>query len=162
MHATDRAFGLLAIGLLFAPTAAKAGNTDDVVAGNDVALTSGAVVANVQTGGAMWFNPAGVARLDSRSVNLTGAVLSYSIVSAPGSLSLQSGEQSAGDYSALQAIPRALTFVASPDRSSVGGLAFFIRARSLGSSKIRSRRRPTPPSPLSSMRPRTRGTRSTI
>ncbi|MBW2215540.1 MAG: hypothetical protein JRF48_14240, partial [Deltaproteobacteria bacterium] len=66
---------------------AEAGNSDDVVAGNDVALTGGAVVANVHTGGAMWFNPAGVARLDARSVDLTGAILSYSLVSAPGSLS---------------------------------------------------------------------------
>ncbi|MBW2507647.1 MAG: hypothetical protein JRE81_03365, partial [Deltaproteobacteria bacterium] len=120
-----RAFGLLAIALLVVPTAAKAGNSDDVIAGNDVALTGGAVVANVQTGGAMWFNPAGVARLDSRAVDLTGAVLSYSIASAPGSLSIQSGEQSAGEYSALQAIPRALTFVASPRPELRWGIGFF-------------------------------------
>ena len=125
MHAMLRALGVLAIALLVVPAAAKAGNTDDVIAGNDVALTGGAVVANVHTGGAMWFNPAGVARLDSRAVDLTGAVLSYSIVSAPGSLSVQSGEQSAGDYSALQAIPRALTFVASPRPELRWGIGFF-------------------------------------
>ena len=125
MHAILRASGFLAIALLVAPVAAKAGNTDDVIAGNDVALTGGAVVANVHTGGAMWFNPAGVARLDSRSVDLTGAVLSYTIVSAPGSLAIESGEQSAGDYSALQAIPRALTFVASPRPELRWGIGFF-------------------------------------
>ena len=92
MHAILRTSGVLSIALLVAPGAAKAGNTDDVIAGNDVALTGGAVVANVHTGGAMWFNPAGVARLDSRSVDLTGAVLSYTIVSAPGSLAIESGE----------------------------------------------------------------------
>ena len=79
------------------PSVAFAGNDDDVVAGSDVALTGGAVVANVSTGGAMWFNPAGVARLDSRSVGLTGAVLSYAVANAPGILSLSSGEQSNGD-----------------------------------------------------------------
>ncbi|MEJ2583277.1 MAG: hypothetical protein P8127_16865 [Acidobacteriota bacterium] len=67
---------------------AGAGNSEEVVAGSDVALTGGAVVANVSTGGAMWFNPAGVARLDTRSVDLTGAVLSYNVVSAPGALSI--------------------------------------------------------------------------
>ncbi len=125
MHSIFLVFGVLATALLAVPGMATAGNTDDVVAGSDVALTGGAVVANVHTGGAMWFNPAGVARLDSRSVDLTGAVLSYSIVSAPGSLSIESGEQSAGDYSALQAIPRALTFVASPRPELRWGIGFF-------------------------------------
>ncbi|NNE20560.1 MAG: hypothetical protein HKN10_19000, partial [Myxococcales bacterium] len=98
-----RASAVLVVAVLLVSGEAKAGNTDDVVAGSDVALTGGAVVANVHTGGAMWFNPAGVARLDSRSVDLTGAVLSYTISSAPGSISSESGEQSEGSYSALQA-----------------------------------------------------------
>jgi hypothetical protein len=96
-----RASGVLVTAVLLTSGVAKAGNSEDVVAGNDVALTGGAVVANVHTGGAMWFNPAGVARLDSRSVDLTGAVLSYSIVSAPGTLSIESGEQSEGSYSPM-------------------------------------------------------------
>jgi hypothetical protein len=104
---------------------AGAGNSEEVVAGSDVALTGGAVVANVSTGGAMWFNPAGVARLDTRSVDLTGAVLSYNVVSAPGALSIETGEQSAGDFSAVQAIPRALTFVASPRPELRWGIGFF-------------------------------------
>jgi hypothetical protein len=87
-------------------------------------------VANVHTGGAMWFNPAGVARLDARSVDLTGAVLSYNIITAPGVLSIESGEQSEGDFSALQAIPRALTFVASPRPALRWGIGFFF-SRSL-------------------------------
>ncbi|MBW2380943.1 MAG: hypothetical protein JRG70_15570, partial [Deltaproteobacteria bacterium] len=125
-----RAVGVLVVALLVVPRMAEAGNSDDVVAGNDVALTGGAVVANVHTGGAMWFNPAGVARLDARSVDLTGAILSYSLVSAPGSMSIESGEQSEGDYSALQAIPRALTFVASPRPELRWGIGFFF-SRSL-------------------------------
>ena len=120
-----RASWVAVLALLALNSTAKAGNSDDVVAGSDVALTGGAVVANVHTGGAMWFNPAGVARLDSRSVDLTGAVLSYSIASAPGSLTIESGEQSAGEYSAVQAIPRALTFVASPRPSLRWGMGFF-------------------------------------
>ncbi len=120
-----RALGVLVVALLAVPAVAEAGNSEDVVAGADVALTGGAVVANVHTGGAMWFNPAGVARLDTRSVDLTGAVLSYTIASAPGSLSIESGEQSEGDYSAVQAIPRALTFVAAPRPALRWGVGFF-------------------------------------
>lgn len=116
--------GLVILGAWVA-TGAAAQNSEDVVAGSDVALTGGSVVANVHTGGAMWFNPAGVARLDARSVDLTGAVLKYSVIRARGALSLSTGEQSAGEYSAVQAIPRALTFVASPRTDLRWGIGFF-------------------------------------
>ncbi len=116
--------GALVLLALFA-SRSHAQNSADVVAGSDVALTGGAVVANVTTGGAMWFNPAGVARLDALSVDLTGSVLSYSIVRAPGTLSLETGEESAGEFSAVQAIPRALTFVLSPRDNLRWGLGFF-------------------------------------
>jgi hypothetical protein len=130
MRAMVRASGVLFAALLTVSARARAGNSEDVVAGADVALTGGAVVANVHTGGAMWFNPAGVARLDSRSVDLTGAVLSYNDINAPGALSIDTGEQSAGNFSAVQAIPRALTFVASPRPQLRWGLGFFF-SRSL-------------------------------
>lgn len=130
MGSMKRVAGVLLASLLAVSATAKAGNSEDVVAGSDVALTGGAVVANVHTGGAMWFNPAGVARLDSRSVDLTGAVLSYNLISAPGALSLETGEQSEGDFSAVQAIPRALTFVASPKPALRWGVGFFF-SRSL-------------------------------
>jgi hypothetical protein len=45
-------------------------------------------------------------------------------------LSLESGEQSEGDFSAVQAIPRALTFVASPRPALRWGIGFFF-SRSL-------------------------------
>ncbi|NNE18581.1 MAG: hypothetical protein HKN10_08905 [Myxococcales bacterium] len=59
-----RAVGVFMLLFFALHGAAKAENSEDIIAGMDVALTGGAVVANVQTGGAMWFNPAGVARLD--------------------------------------------------------------------------------------------------
>jgi hypothetical protein len=48
-----RALGVLVFALVVVPGVARAGNSEDVVAGSDVALTGGAVVANVHTGGAM-------------------------------------------------------------------------------------------------------------
>ena len=120
-----RASALVALALASRVGVAHAQNSEDIIAGTDVALTGGAVVANVKTGGAMWFNPAGVARLDSRSVDLTGAVLGYSLLRAPGALQLETGEQSAGEFSAIQAIPRALTFVASPRPELRWGVGFF-------------------------------------
>lgn len=84
-----RASAVVAVALASQLGVARAQNSEDVIAGSDVALTGDAVVANVHTGGALWFNPAGVARLDSRSVDLTAAVLSYSIVS--GGLQMKAG-----------------------------------------------------------------------
>jgi len=120
-----RAAGVMAIALVVIPGVVAARNDDQVVAGTDVALTGGAVVANVHTGGALWYNPAGVARLDSRSVTLSGALLDYSIVHAPGVLSTESGEQSAGDYSDLHVVPRALAFVLAPKPSLRWGIGLF-------------------------------------
>ncbi len=93
---------------------ARAGNNDDVAAGTDAALTGGAVVANVHTGAAMWFNPAGIAHLENRSLGLTGAMYSVRVLNAPGALTLETGEQSEGRHVASTVIPRALTFIAAP------------------------------------------------
>jgi len=120
-----RASRVLAIALLIVPGVASAGNDDQVVAGTDVALTGGAVVANVHTGGALWFNPAGVARLDARSVTLSGALLDFSRVRAPGTLSIEGGGQSAGEFNALHVVPRAITFVTAPQPKLRWGIGLF-------------------------------------
>jgi len=125
MRAMRRACGVMTIVLAVIPGVAAAENDDQVVAGTDVALTGGAVVANVHTGGALWYNPAGVARLDSRSVTLSGALVDVSVIRAPGALSIESGEQSAGDYSSLHVVPRALAFVLSPKPKLRWGIGLF-------------------------------------
>jgi len=126
-----RASGALAIALLVIPGVAAAGNNDQVVAGTDVALTGGAVVANVHTGGALWYNPAGVARLDGHSLTLSGALIELSIMHAPGALSIESGEQSAGNYDSLHVVPRAFAYVAAPRPNLRWGVGlFFSRSES--------------------------------
>ncbi|MGB8331467.1 MAG: hypothetical protein WCE62_15180 [Polyangiales bacterium] len=120
-----RASGILAIALLVIPQVAVADNNDQVVAGTDVALTGGAVVANVHTGGALWYNPAGVARLDGQSVTLSGALIEYSIVHAPGALSIEGGEQSGGEYTSLHVVPRAFVYVAAPQPNLRWGIGLF-------------------------------------
>jgi hypothetical protein len=46
-----------ALAVLLLSSTAAAGNSDEVNAGVDVTLTGGAVVANVTTGAALWYNP---------------------------------------------------------------------------------------------------------
>ncbi|MBW2509693.1 MAG: hypothetical protein JRE81_13765, partial [Deltaproteobacteria bacterium] len=57
-------------GALIVPAIAQAGNSDEVNAGLDVTLTGGAVVANVYTGAALWYNPAGLVRNDKPSLDM--------------------------------------------------------------------------------------------
>ena len=62
----------MALAVLLLSSTAAAGNSDEVNAGVDVTLTGGAVVANVSTGASLWYNPAGLARYDAASFELTG------------------------------------------------------------------------------------------
>jgi hypothetical protein len=103
-------FTAIALAVLLVPSAAAAGNSDEVNAGVDVTLTGGAVVANVSTGASLWYNPAGLARYDAASFELTGITFKVSSVKAPGLLTLETGEQSSDRRIDLSVIPEAITF----------------------------------------------------
>lgn len=105
-----RASLLVAIGVLLISGTAAAGNSDEVNAGVDVTLTGGAVVANVSTGASLWYNPAGLARYDAASFELTGVTFKVSSVKAPGLLTLETGEQSSDRRVDISVIPEAITF----------------------------------------------------
>jgi hypothetical protein len=81
-----------------------------VNAGVDVTLTGGAVVANVSTGASLWYNPAGLARYDAASFEITGITFKVSSVKAPGLLTLETGEQSSERRIDISVIPEAITF----------------------------------------------------
>ncbi len=103
--------GLL-IAVWLAPSLARAGNSDEVNAGLDVTLTGGAVVATVYTGAALWYNPAGLARINKPSLELTGVTINMQIVKNPGLLTIDSmpQAQSEGAGFNVSIIPQAITF----------------------------------------------------
>lgn len=103
---------LMLIGLLVAPSTALAGNSDEVNAGLDVTLTGGAVVATVYTGAALWYNPAGLARIDKPSLELTGVTINMQIVKNPGLLTIGDPPQAKSEGSGFNVsiIPQAITF----------------------------------------------------
>jgi len=105
-----RGASLLALATLLVSSTAAAGNSDEVNAGVDVTLTGGAVVANVSTGASLWYNPAGLARYDKASFELTGVTFKVSAVKAPGLLTLETGEQSSDRRVDISVIPEAITF----------------------------------------------------
>jgi len=100
------------IGALLMPAVAHAGNSDEVNAGLDVTLTGGAVVANVYTGASLWYNPAGLARSDKPSLELTGVTLQIQILKNPGIITIDSMPQSLSEGSGVNfsVIPQAIVF----------------------------------------------------
>jgi hypothetical protein len=83
-----------------------------VNAGLDVTLTGGAVVATTYTGAALWYNPAGIARINKASLELTGITMQIQIVKIPGLLTIETDPraQSEGKTVNFTVIPQAITF----------------------------------------------------
>jgi hypothetical protein len=100
------------LGVLVSPATVGASNTEEVNAGLDVTLTGGAVVANVYTGASLWYNPAGIARSDKPSLELSGITMNMQIVRNPGLLTIDTDPpgKSEGSGFNFTVIPQALTF----------------------------------------------------
>ena len=100
------------VALLLSPATASAGNSDEVNAGLDVTLTGGAVVATTYTGAALWYNPAGIARINKASLELTGITMQIQRVKIPGLLTIESDPPagSAGKTVNFTVVPQAITF----------------------------------------------------
>lgn len=112
-YARMRSVWIVALmGASLAPGLARAGNTDEVNAGLDVTLTGGAVVATVYTGAALWYNPAGLARIHKPSLEITGVTINLQVIKNPGLLTIDTTPQSESEGSGfnVSVIPAALTF----------------------------------------------------
>jgi hypothetical protein len=107
-----RASLIALLALLLSPTIARAGNNDQVNAGLDVTLTGGAVVATTYTGAALWYNPAGIARINKASLELTGITMQVQIVKIPGLLTIETDPptESEGKTVNFTVVPQAITF----------------------------------------------------
>ena len=100
------------VGVFLVPAIAHAGNSDEVNAGLDVTLTGGAVVATVYTGASLWYNPAGLVRIDKPSLELTGVTINMQIIKNPGLLTIGDPPQASSEGAGFNVsiIPEALTF----------------------------------------------------
>jgi long-subunit fatty acid transport protein len=90
---------------------ARAGNDDEVLLGNDAALTSGAVTATTADGSAVWYNPAGIARADVSTLDVSGSAFVLRSYDIPELLASDGGEASDGSFVEFVTVPSALTFV---------------------------------------------------
>jgi hypothetical protein len=112
MRAMRALWSAALIGAWVLPSVAAAGNTDEVNAGLDVTLTGGAVVATTYTGAALWYNPAGLARIEKPSLELTGITINMQVIKNPGLITLDTmpRAESEGAGFNVSVIPQAITF----------------------------------------------------
>ena len=122
-----RAWVVLLLAVLLAPATAWAGNSDEVNAGLDVTLTGGAVVATTYTGAALWYNPAGIARINKASLELTGITMQIQIVKIPGLLTIETDPQaqSEGKTVNFTVVPQAITFTIALQENLKLGVGLF-------------------------------------
>lgn len=100
---------VLAAVLLVIPGAARAGNGDGVLVGNEAAMTGGAVAAVVRDGSGIWYNPAGLASAERSAVDVSGSALQMRAAEEGGLISSTTGEENDGGYLELLSIPSAAT-----------------------------------------------------
>jgi len=62
-----------------AAPSARAGNVDSYYLGNQAALQAGAVTANAELGTAVWYNPAGLARVEPLAVDASATAFALSL-----------------------------------------------------------------------------------
>lgn len=103
-------FGVL-MGIVAGPV--WAGNDNGILLGNQAAMTGGAVVATVVDGSAIWYNPAGLARVEVATVDATASAFVLRTFSIPVGLVERgaSGRTASGSFRELVSVPSLLSFV---------------------------------------------------
>jgi len=122
-----RASAIALLTVFLTPTAAQAGNSDEVNAGIDVTLSGGAVVATTYTGAALWYNPAGIARTKKASLEITGITFQTQFVRVPSFVTVGTDPPTAIDGNTVNftVIPEAITFAIALKRRLKLGIGLF-------------------------------------
>ncbi len=137
MRRRARCGALAALGVWLAlPGAARAGNGDGILVGNEAAMTGGAVSAVVRDGSGAWYNPAGLASVDRAAVDVNGSALQIRAAEEGGLISSTTGESNDGGYLELLSIPSAATIARRLEPGIT--LAFGIFAPRFGSHTTRT------------------------
>jgi long-subunit fatty acid transport protein len=118
--------------LAFASGAARAGNADSQLIGNQGALSGNAVTAIVSDAGATWHNPAGLAFIERGSVNLTATAIGFRSYVMRNSLEVALPDSSRSydlRHTEVVASPSAIVVVRKLSPDATGALGLFLKAQ---------------------------------
>lgn len=110
---------------LLAPSKAEAGNTDEVLLGNEAALLGGAVTAIVSQGSALWYNPAGLRHIDHNSIDVSLSAYSLRLYRIPNAITSASGASANGNATEAIVVPAAAAYVRTTKSGLRLGLGIF-------------------------------------
>jgi hypothetical protein len=113
--------------LTMAASVAEAGNDDELLLGNDAALTGGAVTATVLDGSAVWYNPAGLAaapRVDTLDVSASAFVLR--LYDVPDLLTSDTARSDLTSLPEFVSVPTSLTYVRQLSDTVRAALGIFV------------------------------------
>ena len=123
----SRAVLALAIACCLRSTTAHAGNEDGVLLGNDAAIVGGAVTADVHSGSALWYNPAGLMRVPTRTLDISARAYAMRFYRIPAFLTGPSGRSAEGNFNELVLIPSAASYVRPLGDKLRAGVGVFAR-----------------------------------
>lgn len=122
-----RAWSLLSIlGLSLLPTAAQAGNDDELLLGNQAAILGGAVIATVNDSSATWYNPAGLGQVDRDQFDVSATAYTLRSYSAPKLLSTPSGAYKDGSVTEFVVAPTQIAYVRRLGSGTSLGFGYFV------------------------------------
>ncbi len=93
------------------PRRARAGNDDEMLLGNDAAMTGGAVTAMASDGAAIWYNPAGLMNADEDTVDLTGTLYTMRLYHIESLLASSGGQSDDGEVTEAMAVPTTISYI---------------------------------------------------
>lgn len=111
--------------VLFTSIVARAGNDDEMLLGNDAAMTGGAVSATVKDSSAIWYNPAGLGAVRRNQMDLSATAYTVRFYSAPRFISATTGESEDGSVTEFVTIPTQVGYARRIAPGTTIGLAYF-------------------------------------
>ena len=114
------------IGCSLLPRAARAGNDDELLVGNQAAMLGGAVIAPVNGSSATWYNPAGLGSVDRDQFDISATVYTLRSYTVPKFLATPSGAYANGSVTEFVVAPTQIAYVRRLSDKTALGFGYFV------------------------------------
>ncbi|HET6334509.1 MAG TPA: hypothetical protein VFG30_14900 [Polyangiales bacterium] len=118
--------GSIALVVAMSPSAARAGNEDELFVGNQAAMVGGSISAVVKDASSTWYNPAGLGAVERSQVDVSATVYTLRLYSAPKFISAVTGESDDGAVTEFVVAPSQIAYVRKLGEHLTLGLGYFM------------------------------------